>query len=610
MKRLAILAIFILIVSSLHAETFIMDRYSVSVDIDSARVMHYEEVMDLDFIYPSHGIIRDIQYRFPGYGGYPETRADVSNIRGTELSGSEKGSSFVSLRLGSPDRLISGKHAFSISYDFDMGKDYYDGYDEVYINIVSSDGWDTLIREADFSVTMPFPVESDHIWVTYGSYGSTELLPFSLSDDGRTITGTAYDLRQGEALTLRAEMDEGYFADASDPYTEMWLAFLAGAALSVILVAAVFVLYFRYGRDERLAVPVEFGPPDGISPMDASYIVDGDIGDDAVGAMLLYWADRGYIRIDETERGRYAFSVIMWPVDMEPREAALFNSFFTESSVDGKTLRSSGFPGKIRSAVMPLMNEHFSGERSLFDPRSLRMKGYASILTAAIAAVNAVVSILMAGAGVAMPVAILSFMAFASSRTLASARKLSAPVVAFMAFFLFFIGFGFCSFMGTVVPSSIALAEASVFIASVFISSIATSFISKRSRYGNEMKRRLDGFREYIDKVEKDRIGKLSEDDPRYFYHILSYAMVFGLAEKWCSKFRGIAVEDAGWYRPYGGAGDIMAYAYFSHRWRTMYRTDIMPRGNGGRMGGGRPTFSGSSGHAGGGFSGGGGRSW
>ena len=588
-----------------------MDRYSVSVDIDSARNMHFEEVMELDFIYPSHGIIRDIQYWFPGYDGYPQTTAEISNVRTSAPARMSRGSGFISVRMGDPDRLISGRHAFALSYDYAMGKDYYDDYDEVYINIVSADSWDTPMREVAFSVTLPFPVDPGRIWVTYGRYGSFDQLPSYLSDDGMTISGHVYDLAPGEAVTLRVEMDEGYFADAVSPYRTLHMIISAGAAATLIVIAAVLFLYFRYGRDEKLIVAARFRPPAGITPMDVSYIINGDIGDDAVGAMLFYWADKGYVRIDESERGRYTFSVIMWPTDMDGREQALFDSFFTSSSVDGAALRLSGFPEKIRRVVLPKEAGYFSSSRSLFDPQSLKARKRAAVLTAVLAAVHAAIGGLMTDFTLIIPCLILSFMAFASSRTLASARKPALPVIAFMAFFLFFVGFGFFSVLSSQVPSSLAMAEASLFIIPVFVLSLITSFISKRSSYGNELVREIEGFREFIDKTEKDRIVKLSEEDPEYFYHVLCYAMVFGLADKWCDKFRGITIAEASWYNPYGGLGDIMAYAYFSRAWRSMYRSSVVPRNSGPRGGGGgRPTFSGFSGHAGGGFSGGGGRSW
>lgn len=609
MRRLAFAAaLFLLILLPLSAESFIMDRYSVSIDVDSSRTLHYEEDMALDFIYPSHGIIRDIQYIFPGYDGYPRTRADVSDIKADRPMDVSRGSGYVHLRLGDPDALITGKQSFAISYDYALGKDYYDDYDELYINIVSADGWDTVIRDVEFSVTFPYPVDAGRIWVTYGPYGSLERLPFTLSDDGMTVRGSASGLAPGEAVTLRVEMDEGYFADARSPYSSLYLIFSCGAAATVLILSFIIFLYFRYGRDEKLAVPVEFHPPAGITPMDISYISSGSIGDDAVGAMLFYWADQGYVKIDEAARGEYTFSVLMWPTEMEKREESLFSSFFTSPVVDGKTLRISGFPSKIRRVVLPAEHAYFSGSRSLFDSNSLKARRLASIASGALAIIHAIVSGLLSGMSLFAPCLILSFMAFVSSRTLSSARKLVLPAVAFMAFFMFFIGFGYFSILSSAIPSMLAAAEAGLFILSLFSASIATSFIYRKSKYGNEITGRIEGFREFIDKTEKDKLEKLSEEDPRYFYHVLSYAMVFGLADKWCDKFRGIAVEDVPWYKPYGGVGDIMAYAYFSRAWRSMYRRDVMPRSSG--SGGGRPTFSGFSGHAGGGFSGGGGRSW
>ena len=611
MRRLSALFIAILTILPLPAESFVVDRYSVSIDVDSARDMHFEEVMDLDFIYPSHGIIRDIQYEFPGYDGYPRTIAEVSNIRSSVKASVSRESGFVSVRMGDPSRLVSGKERFAISYDYAMGKDHYDEYDEVYINIVSADGWDTEMGEVSFRVAFPFPIDPGRVWVTYGRYGSLDRLPFNLSEDGRTITGVAYGLRPHEAITLRAEMDEGYFADAVDPYAKTYAFLAVGLAFSAVALLSVIFLYFRYGRDSKPIIVPQFHPPVGITPMDTAFITDGSVGDDAVGAMLLYWADKGYVRIDEKERGSYTFSVVMWPTDMDAREDALFHAFFSSPVVDGTALRVSGFPEKLRRSVIPEEARYFSGERALYDAGSVKARRSATVIAAILAICHALIGGMMTGFTLLVPCLILAFMAFASSRTLASAKRIVVPVIVFMAFFLFFIGFGFFTVLSSEIPASIALYETLSFVPVLFIVSIITHAVYKRSAYGDEVTAAIEGFREFIDKTEKDRIEKLSAEDPEYFYHVLSYAMVFGLADKWCAKFRGITVADASWYNPYEGVGDLMAYAYFTRAWRGMYRSSVAPQNGGPRGGGGgRPTFSGFSGHAGGGFSGGGGRSW
>lgn len=608
MRRILIPVILSFLLLPLSAESFVMDRYSVSVAVDSARVMHFEEQMDLDFLYPSHGIIRDIQCYFPGYDGYPATHAEVSDIRASEAEGVRSDGRFVSIVLGDADRLISGPHSFAISYDFDMGKDYYDDYDEVYINIVSADGWDTYIGEVDYSIALPFPVSADRIWVTHGQYGSVDRLPFSLSADGLVVSGSASSLSPGEALTVRIEMDEGYFIDAVDPYAMARRFFIVGLVLTAAVVVAAAFLFFRFGRQGHVIAPVEFDPPEGLSPMDLSYILDGSVGDDAVGAMLFYWADKGYVEIEEDERGRFTFSVIRMPEGLERREAALFDSFFTAGKVDVSVLRRSRFPEALRRTVIPAIADFFSGPRELYDEKGSRARRAMVALTALLAIIHVAIAAAICGTGSLPVAAVIAFMAFMASRAL-SVRNVPGPAILFMVFFFTALGFSYVSFLSSVVPSAIAIAETLSFLVPLFILSVITPRMIRRSGYGMDIYSKTLGFKEYIDKVEKDRIAMLSEEDPRYFYHILSYAMVFGLADRWCSKFSGITVEDVSWYRPYGGISDLMAYSFFARRWRSIYRHDVMPpRSSGGR--GGRPTFSGSSGHAGGGFSGGGGRSW
>ena len=204
-----------------------------------------------------------------------------------------------------------------------------------------------------------------------------------------------------------------------------------------------------------------------------------------------------------------------------------------------------------------------------------------------------------------------AFMAYMVLRSfsvqISRAGRLRVSVVLPLLFFLVFITF----FMFTaIVSGSISgLAGPAVlaFMILLSISMFSAAHISKRSQYGNDRLTEALGYREFIDKVEKDRIKELSEEDPEYFYHVLPYAMVFGLADAWAGKFRDIPIAEADWYySPY--PFDPFVYSSFGRRWHDDYIRHIDPPRNTG--GGGSRTFSGSSGFSGGGFSGGGGRSW
>lgn len=589
----------------LSAEAFTVTDYSVDITADASRRLTVSEDIGLYFTTPSHGIIRDIQYRFSG-----GERLRVSDISGTGIAGTDDNGEFLSVILGDPGRYITGPGRFRIGYQLQYPEDRYEDYDELYYNIVSPGYWDTPMDRVSFSVTFPFPVSPDRIWVTYGMYGSSAALPFSLSEDGLTVSGSYSSLPAGYGITLRVEMEDGYFHPAG-PLSDGFVFIMAAIILQLAAMIIVIVMYIRKGRDEKLIVPVRFSPPDGFSPMDVQYLMKGTVDSTSVSAMLIYWADKGLLSIND-DGSSYSFDRLEEiPDDCTEREKALFSSFFTSGHEDNTSLRASGFPGKLRSVVLPLILSAFSGEHATEDAGSLRLRKYAYSLLLAVSLISGGLLALSASPGLVPFGVIPSLMAFLILRqfSMQAARegrltpRILLPLIFFILFLSFFMVTAIVSYSG----SRAALAGIIMFMAMLVVSSFTAAHISRRSRYGNERLREALGYREFIDKVEKDRIRVLSEEDPAYFYHVLPYAMVFGLADSWADKFRGIPVEEVRWYvSPY--PFDPFLCSAFGRRWHDDYMRNIEPPRNTGH--GGAGTFRGSSGFSGGGFSGGGGRSW
>ena len=603
-RKIAVLFLAMLSLSfQLQAESFKVESYSVDIKADASKKLEVDESIDLYFTSPSHGLIRDIQYDFD------DVRIKIGDVHGTAIADTERNSGFLSVVMGDPGKYITGPAHFSLGYTLQYPADGYTDYDELYYNIVSPGYWDSDMGTVSFSVSFPYPVDRDRIWVTYGPYGSSASLPFSVSDDGLMVYGRYSSLPAGYGITLRAEMDEGYFNLAkAQPDGSM----LIYAALVIIAAAALMAVaaYFMKGRDEKLITPVRFSPPEGFSPVDTQYLLSRSIDSTAVAAMLIYWADRGYISIDD-DGSSYSFDKLREPDDASERETTLFDSFFASDHADAESLRLYGFPSKLRKDVVPLIAKHFSGSRAIDEPSSLKLRK--AVLAIILAAALVSGSMLAASASPQLiPFGLIpSFMAYMVLRQAAlqaaRAGRLRIPQILSFGFFAVFITF--FMFIAIASESRSALAGPAViaFIALLALSLFAAAHISKRSQYGSDRLSEALGYREFIDKVEKDRIKELSEEDPEYFYHVLPYAMVFGLADEWAGKFRDIPIAEASWYRsPY--PFDPFIYSAFGRRWHDDYIHNIDPPRNTG--GGGARTFSGSSGFSGGGFSGGGGRSW
>ncbi|MBK5261458.1 MAG: DUF2207 domain-containing protein, partial [Peptostreptococcaceae bacterium] len=112
---------------------------------------------------------------------------------------------------------------------------------------------------------------------------------------------------------------------------------------------------------------------------------------------------------------------------------------------------------------------------------------------------------------------------------------------------------------------------------------------------------------------ELEKIKKLSEENPAYFYNVLPYAYVLGLNEKWAKKFEGLAIEPPAWYG--GGYNNTLFNTWifmnmFNGFTNTMASSVVPPTPSGGSGGLGSGGFSGGGGFGGGGFGGGGGGSW
>ena len=148
-------------------------------------------------------------------------------------------------------------------------------------------------------------------------------------------------------------------------------------------------------------------------------------------------------------------------------------------------------------------------------------------------------------------------------------------------------------------------------LVSMFFAVIA---IAKTDAYTDLLGRVL-GFRDFIKTAELDKLNELVEEDPQYFYHIMPYAYVFGLSNKWIKNFENIPVVTPNWYR---GARGFDRFDYYmmgrmmSDCSASVGNNIVLPQptvGSGGGWnsgGGGGGSWSGGGGFSGGGFSGGG----
>ncbi|MCL1896299.1 MAG: DUF2207 domain-containing protein [Clostridiales bacterium] len=646
--------------------------YDVDVVVHENNTFDVTERISVEFLEASHGIIRNIPYRGEAisYVDGKVVRQDArmrikilyageydSSISVTDDSlsvslhiGSDKykvsrSGGELSVRIGDPDRYVTGAHDYVIRYRLELFDDGIDEYDSVYLNVIPQN-WTTDIDRA--SVTVTFPKDVDISGAEFigmeGWETSTDVMNVERiwpDRDGRyTLAATSKrPIYYGEGLTFRAVLPEGYFT-GERRFFPSEIAFWIVAILAPLVCL---LLWFRFGRDEPLVETVEFRPPEGLTPAEIGLLWDGKVRDRDLMSMLLYWANKGKLTIEE--RG---FDDVVLHRAGDPDagaksfEKSMFQGIFASvgtASSDSVSVKTSParIGGAMAGARKALLAEYEKDRlKTLYDPMSLRMRAAALIIAL-------------------LPVIFIIVFAFDTNQTIEFGGVGDGAGAAPIFFFLIFFARVFLPRLtGTlagaastrslvkgalyspiIVIGVIALIVCGVFVlntplqaacaaASTVLCFLLAVLMRKKTDYYTKILGRIRGFATFIKTAELDRIRMLASANPSYFFDVLPYAWAMGLTDVWANKFDrlGLAMQPPGWYYGYApGTGFTHLYMVNSLGYSTRRITSAVARdrvasassgrsGGGFSSGGGGGGFSSGGGFSGGGFGGGGGGRW
>ena len=294
-------------------DSYTTESFDVDVNITENHVMQYEERIVVDFLEPHHGIYRyiPIQKKFYDIRDIHVWGGDYNEDY--EYSGENEYGTYGNeiLQIGDAYRTFTGEKDYKIQYSLVCTKDEDEDYDWVSLDLLPT-GWQTPIESSTITMTMPKEVD----WSTFALYTGqageeVDVLQDShfkveFGDDNRTLTIRAKDLPQGEGITLQATLPEGYWKGVT---SRRWMGFLA-FLIPVMLGLLMALLWVMNGRDPTIVKPVEFYPPDDITPAEVGYIVDGAVDNKDLSSMIIYFASKGYLEIREKTKGSKKYELV------------------------------------------------------------------------------------------------------------------------------------------------------------------------------------------------------------------------------------------------------------------------------------------------------------
>lgn len=567
--RLAVPAVGILLACTLLAlpawASLRIEDFAVEIRVESTGDLLVTEQISVRFLTPYRGIERFIPIagRTP-WGTSVRMALRLLDVQKDGMpvlhSARRRGTAYV-LRIGDPNRTITGLHIYTVQYRASRVFLFSDDSVRLYWNVTGND-WEIPIDRVSAIVRLPGSVSSDALAsVSYMGYrGSTSRGPEAQALADGSLAFEAGSLYPGEGLTIDLLIPRGMIPFQPPSAAQRFLWFItanAYAALPVLVLLAMGILWWNRGKDprKRIIAPA-FAPPRDVDPAAAGVLIDDRVDLRDISAMLIGLAVKGHLSIQEEEEGEYVFVRKTASRDrLTQAENALFDAVFPEDDTDRRTMSS-------------LENVFY---KSL---ETIKSRLYGQLISA-------------------------SFYASNPERT----RRLYTTIGFLFVPIAVFLG---------VHTLSISLAV-SVAVCGLIVWAFAP-FMPRKTAQGVRKLEEILGLAEYIRKAEVDRMEFHNAPDkgPELFERLLPYAIALNLTKIWTQQFEGLMQQPPSWYTgrpttsPFHAARFSLVLSGLTRSMQSTFASQ--PRTAGSSAGGGRGSFGGGT--SGGGFGGGGGRGW
>lgn len=531
---------------------YTIENYKIDMIVNEDNSFDITETITAKYNKAKHGIYRKIPIRNSvkrADGTKSNNKAKISNVSVNNTYSTSTEDGYKIIKIGDKNKTVRGEHTYTIKYNYNLGKDPLKDSDELYFNLIGTE-WDTMIKNVEFRITMPKEFDQSSLGMSRGKYGSDDSSNITYEVNGNVIEGkTEKTLSKGEALTIRLTLPEGYFT----ANTNFDIVSIAVMIVSIACVVGAYLLWRKYGKDDKVVETVEFYPPEGYNSAEIGFLYRGMADNKSIISLLVYLANKGYLKIEETdEKGMFSKNkgykitkVKDYDGDNEA-ERIFFNGLFKKKD----TVTYKDLYNKFYKTI--------DSVRSKIQSKANMCKVFEEVSSKKIVWV------------ILMIVAIIVSM-------------IIKPIIEYGP-----------------IGGVLTAAMYAVCIICIIALIVFASIMKKRTDYGNEMLGKIKGFKRFLENAEKEKLEALVEENPKYFYNILPYTYALGVSEKWMKQFEDMALEAPDWYSG-NDVFNIIVFNTFMNNTMRSAETSMSSSPSSGGSGGG---FSG------GGSGGGGGGSW
>ena len=474
------------------------------------------EDIDAFFTKQSHGIIRKIPHQNASITGIfiPDNKYVKSDS-----------STFLTIRMGSADKFITGKKHYKIVYSYN----YHDNKNEFYHNIIGTN-WNVPIKKVHFKVTLPKEIDPKEMGLSIGKYGTKGFNGGAeYKINGNIMTGETFrTLEPGEGITVRTALPVGYFRKyykETNIYGLLFILFFTFVA---------FFTWFKYGKEDKIIPVVTFETPNGLkNALEAELFIEEKVTSTGIIALTMELASKGYIKIEPTKKSFTLTKLKPWDGDNNDIERRLMTAIFGEKTeVQGSGLSTSHrFYAGYEKIIETMENKR---TKLLYEKQNEKRTHRVNLCVIGLTFCSL---LFFSGFNLAPFFDFEMFSIFATFLLLALCLYkdwdilFSTGVTLLGGYLLLIIGaLGYMS--------SEYLPQIWTSIICLTIAIVCASNMPKKTKLTNSIIGQLEGLKKYIKTTEKHILEKMLEENPDMFYNILPYAYVLGVSDIWLNRFK------------------------------------------------------------------------
>jgi hypothetical protein len=569
--------------------------------------MHVTENVKIHFTgYNSTGFYRDIPVsdgdrikNVKVYDGSTDNEAEYEVLM--------EDSDYITLSVGDYTNKTGSVYKYRIEYDYEMTKPA--DKNAIYLNAAGF-GTSANIWDVDITLNIPDGLKGgrDGVKLYIGTATPTSSDIFTLN--GNTINCHIDYLNSYTGATFALTFEDGVLSTRFDP------APLILVIIACVILMALIALKFLVFNKNPLTPVVTFTPPDDMDPLVMGKLIDNKVSTSDVTSLIYYWANKGYIKINLDLEDDPQFIRIFYelPAGSPSHQIRMYRGLFNGRD----TVRLSELENTFYPTVEAVAKDVNKSYKALYTSKSMGISIIFALLGALLMGLSPIVlgmvnishKFFLYEALIMLVPALLIY-ALTESLMYNKLKLSNKKFILYMAGIVALCGI-FTALYALILPSAIMELSSKIIVCIAgFLIIILSVFIISRTEEYTKKLNDIVGFRNFILYTEKDRLETMLEQDPQFYYHILPYAQVLGVTEKWQNKFNAMAVEPPQW-----STNPVRTYvqlAVINHTIRHLNANMVAKMtsrppssGRGGGFGGGHISGGGHGGGGFGGFGGGG----